>query len=376
MAQVAVLSQDSRIEEALRATGFRTSAVPAGGLSSVTRTDQPVAALVVDVRGQQVLPTGLAAFSRQHPQTGIVVVVSALDPRLMLEAMRAGASECVPEPLTPQALEEAVRRVIVQGDPEPAGRVIAFVGAKGGVGATTIAANTAAALARTVTGDVLLVDLHIGAGDAALFLGAEPRFSVLDAAENVHRLDTSYLKGIVEKTKSGVDVLGTADRVPQGPMDAQRLRKVIEIASHTYRFTVLDVPRADRMALDALDAAASIVVVASQDVSALRSAGRLAHALRTRYGKPRVRAVISRLDRNAEIAHADVERVIGDAVSHEVPSDYRAAVEALNAGRPVVLGDGRLAESLRALAAVLGGMSKPTKERPAGMLGRLVFRKA
>jgi pilus assembly protein CpaE len=119
-----------------------------------------------------------------------------------------------------------------------------------------------------------------------------------------------------------------------------------------------------------------VVVVASQDVSALRSAGRLAHALRNRYGKPRVRAVISRLDRHAEIAHADVERVIGDVVSHEVPSDYRAAVEALNAGRPLVLGDGRLAESLRALAASLGGTSKPTSPRPAGVLGRLVFRKA
>ena len=71
-----------------------------------------------------------------------------------------------------------------------------------------------------------------------------------------------------------------------------------------------------------------------------------------------MKAVINRFDRSAEIAKEDVERVVGGSVEHAIPSDYREAVEALNVGRPVVLGKGALAESLRRLAGDLGGVPK------------------
>jgi Flp pilus assembly CpaE family ATPase len=101
----------------------------------------------------------------------------------------------------------------------------------------------------------------------------------------------------------------------------------------------------------------------------------LAHTLRTRYG-PRIKAVMNRFDQHAEIAHADVERVIGDSVKHLIPSDYRKAVEALNLGRPVALEQGRLGDALRGLAADLGGIRTEAPERPSGMLSRLAFRRA
>jgi pilus assembly protein CpaE len=375
LAQIAVLSFDGRIAEALQGAGFKTAAIPSDGLPELARAGRAPLALVVDVRGQPSLPAGLAAFRKQHAGAGIVVVLSSLDPGVMLEAMRAGANECVAEPLSPEALEQAVRRVIVDGISEPLGQMVAFVGSKGGVGTTTIAANTAAAFARANTGSVLLIDLHVGYGDAALFLGVEPRFSMLDALENVHRVDASFFKGLVEKAKGGVDVLGASDRAPHGGLDPVRLRAVLDVALRTYTFVVLDVPRSDRAILDALEAASTLVVVSSQDLSGLRNAGRLAHALRSRYGKGRVKTVVSRLDRLAEIAHADVERVIGDTVSHVVPSDYRAAVDALNAGRPLVFDDGKLAESLRDLAGTFGGVAKPARERTPGVLGRLAFRR-
>jgi Flp pilus assembly CpaE family ATPase len=128
--------------------------------------------------------------------------------------------------------------------------------------------------------------------------------------------------------------------------------------------------------LDVLELAARIVVVASQELSALRSAGRLAQTLRTRYGGTRVTAVVNRFDRRAEIAHDDIERVIGDSVKHVIPSDYRRAVDALNSGRPVVLEQSRLAEAFRTLARDLGGVVKQPPEQPSGVLGRLAFKRA
>lgn len=373
--QVAIISRDGRLEEALRAAGLTTGRMSLESLGS-SLPDRSPAALVLDIRGQPQLPAGLAGFCRRHAGTGVVLVTSTLDPHMMLDAMRAGVKECVHDPVTPLALEQAVRRVIVDTPTEHAGQVFAFVGAKGGVGATTLAVSTAAALARTVDGKVLVIDLHLGYGDAALFLGVEPRFSVVDALENVSRLDEAYFRGVAEKTKAGVDLLASSDRVVPGGADVERVRALLDFAVRTYRYTVLDIPRFDVHMLDAVDALSTTVIVAGQDLSSLRSAGRLAHLLRARHGAARVKAVMNRFDRRSEIAHADVERVIGDSVKHLLPSDYAKALEALNIGYPVALEQGPLAESLRRLAADLAGHVKSKPQPSSGLLGRLAFRRA
>jgi pilus assembly protein CpaE len=347
-------------------------------LTTASRGTASPAALVVDVRGERQLPAGLAMFRKQNPGAGIVLVASHLDPHMMLEAMRAGVTECLQDPVTPQALDQAVRRVLVDAMPEPLGRVVAFVGAKGGVGTTTLAVNTAAALARSSNGEVLLIDLRTGSGDATLFLGVEPRFTVMDVLENIHRLDEAFFRGVIEKTKVGTAVLGSSDRVSQIAADPQRIRALIDFTKRQYRVTVLDVSGSDVAALDSLEMASSIVVVTSQELPSLRRAGRLMQALRTRYGGAHVKAVINRFDRSAEISTADVEKVVGGPVAHVIPSDYRGAVEALNVGRPVVLGKGRLAESLQRLAGDLSGVQKQRtgQQRSASVLGRLAFRRA
>ena len=333
-------------------------------------------AVIVDVRGQSQLPSALPAIRKEHPAASVILVASTLDPRLMLDAMRAGVSECVQEPLTPETLGQAIRKVVSGSQPQPAGEVFAFVGAKGGVGTTTLSVNTATMLARVGKADVLLIDLHVGHGDAALLLGVEPRFSVIDALENVHRVDESFFGSVVEKTKAGIDLLASSDRMIAGGIDPQRIRALIDYAATAYRYTVLDVPRSDVTMLDALEVASTVVVVTSQELPSLRSAGRLAHMLRTRYGAARVRAVMNRFDRRSEIAHADVERVIGDTVKHLIPSDYRAALQALNVGRPVALESGALADAFRSLAGDLGGIVKQKPQSSSSVFGRLAFKRA
>jgi Flp pilus assembly CpaE family ATPase len=161
----------------------------------------------------------------------------------------------------------------------------------------------------------------------------------------------------------------------QGGVDAARLQTLLDFAARKYKFTVLDIPRSDVGMLDALGSASAIAIVATQELPALRHAGRLANALRRRYPGARVTAMVNRFDRHAEIGHDDVERVIGIAVKHVIPSEYRVAIDALNAGRPVVLEQSRLAQALRALANDLGGIAKEPNDRQAGVLGRLVFRR-
>jgi pilus assembly protein CpaE len=374
--QIAILTSDDRLVDMLRTSGLRVSGIDQAELARYARATEAPQVLVIDARGVDQLPSGLPAFRRQHSGAGVVLVVSSLDPRLMLEAMRAGVSECVAEPLTAKAVDEAVRRVLTNVLPQQSGQVFAFIGAKGGVGASTLAVNTAAALGRDSDNQVLLIDLHTGHGDAALFLGVEPRFSVLDALENIHRVDESFFSGVVEKAVSSVHLLASPTRPRPGAVDPKRVRALLESAGQMYRITVLDVPRSDMTMIDTLDHATTIVVVTSQEISSLRNAARIAETLRQRYGPARVKVVVNRFHRDAAIAQEDVERVIGSDVKR-IPSDYKVALDALNAGRPLVLDiDSRLAKALAAFAKDLAGVAKERAEKPSGMLGRLAWRRA
>jgi pilus assembly protein CpaE len=375
--QVAVLSTDERLVDALRGTGLKASRIGPEDLATYSRAAQAPQVLVLDVRGHDHLPAALAAFRREHPDAGAVLVLSSLDPRIMLEGMRAGVSECVAEPVTAKALDEAVRRVLTSATPEPTGQVIAFVGAKGGVGTSTLAVNTAAGLARLSRNQVLLVDLHIGNGDDAVFLGVEPRFTVLDALENIQRIDESFFAGLVEKTDAGVHLLAAPNRPRPGGVDMRRTRALVEAAAQHYRLAVLDVPRSDMTVLDSLDSVTTIVIVTTQEIASLRSAARMAEMLRQRYGPARTKVVINRFHRDAVIGQEDVERVIGGEVKYMLPSDYKAALEALNNGQPAVLDkESRLGTAFLGFARDLAGIAKERAERPSSVLGRLAWRRA
>jgi Flp pilus assembly CpaE family ATPase len=150
------------------------------------------------------------------------------------------------------------------------------------------------------------------------------------------------------------------------PLDVRRIRSLLEFAARHYRYVVLDVPRADAAILDSLEAATRIVVVGNQELASVRSASRMASALRHRYGKDKLTVVLSRADRLAEIGHEDVERAVGSQVRHSFPSDYRRALQALNKGRPMTLENhNELSGAFTAFARALSGIEKPSKREEA-----------
>jgi pilus assembly protein CpaE len=354
-------STDRQLQDILRACGMINA--PASE-AELVKLAQPAAkqpdVVVLDLRGHAQLPPALPILKRQHPSTGVLIVADRLEPALLLEAMRAGVTEVVAAPLVTSDIEAAITRLGVQRSTTPdRGAALAFVGAKGGVGTTTIAVNVATTLGRLVPGSTLLVDLHVTNGDAAVFLGAEPRFSIVDALENTHRLDEAFFRNVIVKTKAGVDLLASSERVMTSPLDVRRIRALLEMAERHYRYVVLDISRSDAAVLDALEGARQVVLVANQELSTVRSASRMAAALRQRHGKEKLTVVMSRPDRLAEIGHEDVERAVGVKVKHTLPSDYRRALEALNKGRPLALENSELSVSLERLARSLAGLEKP-----------------
>jgi len=334
--------------------------------------------VVLDIRDTNALPPTLITLRRQHPGTAVVIVAARLDPVLMLEAMRAGVHEWVANPVTGADLNAAIERVSSTHVSVGQGQVFAFVGAKGGVGTTTTAVNVAAALAKAAPDErTLLIDLHLSYGDAAVFLGAEPRFSVVDAMENTHRLDKAFFESLVVQTRSGVQLLASSERA-MGSVDLRRTSTLLQFAAAHYRYTLLDVPRSEAAAMDALEGVSAIVIVANQELATVRNAGRMAASFRQRYGKDRVRVIITRFDKQAEISQEDVERVVGSPVRHTVPGDYRLALQAANKGRPLALdGGGKLGEAFRTIANDLGGIriEQPEAQKGTGLLGLITGRR-
>jgi pilus assembly protein CpaE len=378
--QVTVVGARERdVEAMLSAAGIRATSVSLADLPALAHpTSRPRPVVMVDLRDTKTLPPSVSGLRRAHPSTAVVLLVSTLDPTLLLDAVRAGVGEIVPEPLTQDALEGAVSRVWQPDTSAAKGQIIGVIGAKGGVGATTLAVSLSAVLAREAPGETLLADFHLAHGDAAMLLAAEPRFSVVDALENTQRLDEAYFRGLVVQVKKGPDLLASSDRHVVGSPAADRVRALVDFAARTYRFVVLDVPRADLTMLDGLEAAHRLVLVVNHELPAIRSATRLVDTLGQRYGKDRLVLVLNRFDKASEIAVQDIEKVVGLPVRYRIPNDYRAAVRALNQGQALAYTDGhKVGGSLKAMARELGGVVHAELDTApsGGLLGRLALRR-
>src|SRR4249919_2464873 len=211
-----------QISQLLRACG-----VPVGIVEGRSAEGAGPDLVVVDIRADA--SSGMAAIERLRASSAglaIFVIAAAPEPELILQAMRAGANEFFPWHSvdgsaaargTEESFHGAVRRSAARREAASAGAkppcvTHVFLGAKGGAGTTTVAVNCAVELARLTKRPTIVVDLKACLGEVALFLGVRPRFTVLDAIENLHRLDKDFLKELVAKHKSGLDILAASEQ--------------------------------------------------------------------------------------------------------------------------------------------------------------------
>ncbi len=366
---VGIIGGDGRqLEVLVRAAGLRPRLMMSDELAAPNGAAPEV--LLVDVRNDRGLLSAIEGIKRRYPSLGVAIVAPSLDPELMLEAMRAGVTEWITEPLSDAAIQSAIGRITFHRSAPATGRLYAVLGAKGGVGATTVAVNLAEAFAQNI-GSALLIDLHASSGDAAVFLGVEPKFTLVEALENTHRLDEAFFRGLVVHTRSGLDLLAASSQISTSHLDPQRVRTVIDFALRYYPAVVLDVPRMDGPIIDSLDNTAAIFLVVNHELPTVRAAVRLAKTLRPRYGAERLSIIVNRSDRHSEISLEDIQRAVNLRIRHVLPSDYKLALAAMNKGAPIAEStDGKLAGSFHDLARDLTGRqkAKPADRDESGRL--------
>ena len=279
------------------------------------------------------------------------------NPANIVASMRAGAGEYLDNSAGSEALLEALTRFSSTRTRARGGagkaRIFTFLGAKGGAGATTVAVNTALALQQN-PGNVVLVDFA-PIGHAALHLNLRPQFGVLDALQNLHRLDGSLLEGLMTTAKDGLHLLAGPQQPYQTAPTPGELARLFDLLVNHYRYVIVDASsRLDPTTRLLSDLSNAVLVVAQTDVVSLWSAGRIHAFLEEGTGRDRMRMVLNRFKKIPGFSDEDVQQATNCKVLWKIPNAFQSVSPAIDHGTPVVLQDGQeISRSYRALAAAL-----------------------
>jgi len=338
---------------------------PLNQTDAILRQIQDVRAevVVVDIDPQNAERAIRAIELIQGTTSDIVIfAVGDLDrPETIVSAMRAGAREYLERNATVESLVEALTRVSASRSKARTtsgrARVFMVTNAKGGVGATTVAVNTAIAL-QELYGGTLLIDFA-PLGHAALHLNVRPTFGIIDALQNLHRIDGSLLEGLMTACKDGLQLLAGPQQPQVAAPSAAELAGLFDLLVSHFRFVVVDCSnRVDETARLLCDLSNAVLLVAQADVVSLWSAGRKRSFLEEGAGRDRVRLVINRYKKIPGFSDEDVEAATNCKVLWRVPNNHQAIAPAIDKGSPVALHDGvDVGRSFRGLAALLADAS-------------------
>ncbi|MCU1269423.1 MAG: hypothetical protein JWN74_717 [Acidobacteriaceae bacterium] len=315
------------------------------------------------------------------PDTAIFAVSADAQPDLIIQAMRSGCSEYLLKPIGREQLLNAVARVggrrKERAQPFRA-HVLAFMGAKGGCGVTSVVTQLGVLLANTFSKRTLVVDLHSDFGDAALYLGlTRHRYHFFELIENTDRLDAELLQSFLARHSSGLDLVPA----PEGNDGPRRIlpgavAQTFDFLRTRYDYILVDMPPGlSDENLEMVRHCDQFLMVALAEVSALRNVVRQFNYLTHKEIPPeRFRVVLNRHQKRSLITDGEIEKTLGQKLFWKIPNQYAHIVKAINGGEPIAqLSTSEVAKSLTDLAMHLGAKPIATdkKKDNAGLRGFL-----
>ena len=317
------------------------------------------------VLAETATPQDFAALERlasAHPDVDHVLVSPALEPELLLRAMRAGVREVLQAPASPAHVVAALRRQMRKRagaavhTERPLGEVIAVVSCKGGSGATFVAANLAHLLAEGGRRRVALIDLNLQFGDAALFVSDGRGCShVADVARHIDRLDADLLRSSMREVAPGLWVLAAPDDPAQGvDVTRDQVRRIVEMAREMHDHVVIDTGRAlSPVTLQALDMADRLYPVLQLTLPFIRDGKRLRDVFQSLdYPEDKIQWIVNRHQKDSEFSTEDLKKALGIREVITLPNHYQAVASSVNQGVPVhtVAPSSSITRALRELA--------------------------
>jgi pilus assembly protein CpaE len=320
-----------------------------------------------------------------RPAVGVVLLVDDPPPETYAAAMESGARTVLTLPLAVEEVRDRVEaaahwsrtvRSHLAGESiyggGHRGRLVVVAGAKGGVGVTVLAATLAAQAQRSGQ-RTCLVDLDLQNGDVALYLGIDPRRSIVDLAEVADEITVRSLSEIAYRHSSGLTVLVAPEQGEQGEgVSARASRMMFSALRMQYELVIVDcgstLTDATAVVTEVADTA---ILVTTPDVPALRAARRkLDMWERLQIRKPDdARVILNRASRRVEVQPDLAGRVLGRSlVATTVPAAFKELENAVNAGTLSAERGGTYQKAVTALGDELGVLSRP--RRPSTRRGR------
>jgi pilus assembly protein CpaE len=287
------------------------------------------------------------------------------DPAVLVQAIRTGAKEFFSQPINPEEVRQALarfeeRRGKSKGHENTRkGHIIDVIGAKGGVGTTTVAVNLAVSLAKAEKfQSVALVDMNLLFGETPLFLDIEPTYHWSEITKNISRLDDTFLMSILSKHSSGVYLLPSASQLDgHNVATPEIMERVLRLMQTVFDFIVIDGGQhLDDISLKIFEMSDTVLLISVLSLPCLANVNRFLKSLYgLGYPLDENEVIINRYLKNPEISLKDAEDSINKRIFRAIPNDYRTTMSAINQGKPLceVAPKKPVTKGIRELAAAL-----------------------
>lgn len=328
----------------------------------------------------------IRSLHNQDPALVLMLVAEEVTADLLRMGMRAGVSDVLEAPLDEPKIEAAIeqfahdvlkRQTAVVKTEKPAktedGRIVTITSAKGGSGKTVLATNLALLLNRIPDAKVCLVDADLQFGDVCLVLQLEPRFTMVNAAHELHQLDPELLDSLLTEHPSGLKVLAA----PLEPAFADDittagLMQMLDVLKETYDYIVVDTASMlDELILSLIEKSDNILMLVDMDLPSVKNAKLALETLRLlKFSTANVQLVMNRSNSKAKLDNKEIEGALKMEIAASVPSDAIVAAS-VNEGRPVVETDpkSKVAKGFESVAALIAGKI-PEATAKSGLFGR------
>lgn len=299
------------------------------------------------------------------PQIRIVAMHSSADPKIILAAMRAGAAEFLHPPLG-DSMRSALERIAshpgeIEAIPRQ-GKVIGFLSSKGGCGATTLACHVATELRRQTRSEVLLADLDFTSGMIGFLMKSPAEYSILDAVQNLYRLDASVWKGLVGKGKPEISIMPSPVAISQDlRLEEGDIQRVLRFMRSQHDWTVVDLGRSlSRLSRAAIEEVDRLFLVSTLEVPALYGVKNIIRQLTETAGDIRkLEIVLNRAPATMDISVKELEETLGRHIYATLPNDYASLYQSYADGT-LLNTNNRLSQHFARFASRLAGV-EPVK---------------
>ncbi len=326
--------------------------------------------ILVDIEDTQ---SGISSIETLHtalPEAHILAISKKADPKLIIQAVRAGAREFLQEPIQPRSFSQAIDRYLAEKqrmlENRKEGKIYCFMAGKEGTGVTSIAINIASAFAAMPGNRVALLDLDSPVGDAAIYLNLAPQHKIQDIFGAGARLDSLLLESCMSQADEFCLLPAPKEWGRQKTIGVETLTKLLKVAAQTYTHTIIDLPRS--LSAEQLQAVAKatelLVVVLNPDLSSISRTGLLLRNLSSCEIPDKIRLVINRSHDSDEIDSSLIEKALHHPIFCSIPDNHRDSMKAMMAGKPLAAnGRSELGQGYHKLARQLAGIPESKKWR-------------